>query len=40
MLSLDKNDPMYWKNPQNSDEILQGLLDLSLRYNKKPIYKH
>ena len=33
--SLDKNDPKYWKNPENYKDLLQGLLDISLRYNKK-----
>ena len=34
-LSMNKNDELYWKSPNNSKELLQGLLDLSLRYVKK-----
>ena len=33
--STDKSDPLYWKNPANYKDLLQGLLDISLRYNKK-----
>ena len=33
--SLDKNNPLSWKNPDNYKDLLQGLLDISLRYNKK-----
>lgn len=35
-LSLEKDDPLYWKNPDNISELLPWLLDLSLHYNKKP----
>lgn len=34
-LSLDKNSPLFWKSPDNSSALLKGLLDLSLRYNKR-----
>ena len=34
-LSLDKDDPLYWKNPANYKDLLQNLLDMSLRYRKK-----
>lgn len=36
-LTRNKNDYLYWKNPDNYKVLLQGLLDLSLRYNKRPI---
>ena len=34
-LSINKNDPLYWKNPDNYKTLLNGLLDLSLQYTKK-----
>lgn len=33
-LSLDKNSPGYWKNPENYFVVLTGLTDLSHLYNK------
>ena len=38
-LSLDKSDELYWKSPNNYKELLEGLLDLSIRYVKKPPMK-
>ena len=34
-LDRDKNSEFYWKKPENASELLSGLLDLSLRYNKR-----
>lgn len=37
-LSTDKNDPLYWRSGENYKDVINGLLDLSLRYVKrKPI---
>jgi len=33
-LSLDKNDPLYWKSPNNIIILINKLSDLALRYNK------
>lgn len=33
--SLNKDDALYWKNPKNYRDLLQGLLNISLRYTKK-----
>lgn len=34
--STNRKDDLYWKRSTNYRDLLQGLLDLSLRYNKKP----
>lgn len=34
-LSLDKDDPLYWKKPENSDQLMKYLVDLQLRYVKR-----
>lgn len=34
-LSTDKNDKLYWRSPDNYKELLNGLLDLSVRYVKR-----
>ena len=34
-LSRDKNSPDYWKKDENYEDLLQGLLDMSLRYTKR-----
>lgn len=34
-LSLDSKNELYWQNPKNSMTLCKGLVDLSLRYNKK-----
>ena len=37
-LSTDKNNSLYWRSPKNYKDLLNGLLDLSLRYVKrKPV---
>lgn len=34
-LSRDKKSPDYWKSANNYEDLLQGLLDISLRYTKR-----
>jgi hypothetical protein len=34
-LSLDKNDELYWKNLDNIEDLIRGLMDLSFQFNKK-----
>lgn len=34
-LSNDKDDPKYWRSPSNYKDLLNGLLDLSVRYIKR-----
>lgn len=34
-LSIDKNDPLYWKRPEHAGNLCKGLLDISLYYTKK-----
>ena len=34
-LSRDKESELYWKNPNNIDDLLRGLLDMSLQYKRK-----
>ena len=31
-LSLDKNDPKYWKLPENTHDLISGMSDMGLRY--------
>lgn len=33
-LSLDKDDPLYWKNPDNVDALAKGLSDLYIKFKK------
>ena len=35
-LSWDKDNIHYWKNPENSKALVQGMMDLSLQYTPKP----
>ena len=35
-LSLDENDPKYWKNPENADTLLESMADLALQYTPQP----
>lgn len=35
-LSLDPNDPKYWKNPDNADDLLASMADLALQYTPQP----
>ena len=35
-LSLDKNDPKYWKKQENADQLLAAMADLSLQYTPQP----
>lgn len=34
-MSRDKRSKDYWKNPDNYKDLLQGLLDMSMRYTKR-----
>lgn len=34
-LTLDKESPLYWKNPENYELLCEGLLDLATRYRKR-----
>ena len=34
-LSIDKDNPLYWKSPENYKELINGLLDLSIYYVKR-----
>lgn len=34
-LSIHKGDDLYWKDPRNYYEVIEGLIDLSHLYNRK-----
>ncbi len=35
-LSMDKDNILYWKKPENARTLVQGMMDLSLQYTPKP----
>ena len=35
-LSWDKDNPKYWKNPENADILLEAMADLALQYTPQP----
>ena len=35
LLTLDKNDPRYWKSPANAEKVATELEELYTRYNRK-----
>ena len=34
-LSVEPNSELYWKKTEHSEKFIKGILDLSLRYNKR-----
>lgn len=38
-LSLDKNSPLYWKKPENSNKLIEAVTELSMEYVPDPSIK-
>lgn len=35
-LSLDPNSSLYWKNPDNADQLVKAMMGISMEYTPKP----